>query len=353
MRLIFILLFVSSTCLGQYIRDKDTAYIQSGTKYLVGTSTVIPNPPDPPDPPDPIIPGTFEGRVLYDIDFSEQGTAPFVNSDATARSFFPGVAADHFWRWAPVGFLIAHPEVDSIVILDGDECWRITMLGPGDGASSKYGVGWIVYMEQASFNNWQVDFDVYMSADWDMMDDSQGGKFPGGGASHQDGSAPPTGGDFDDSDNEGYSNRVAFGNGYEIGTTNYIHEIRPGTTPRNWFPNNKNGNGPFVYNTLTWYHITMRIKQNTVGTWDGTIEFFVDKVSRMLATGVKIRSISGTNFDYVMAEIFAGGNPTVDWDGMSAWIDNLVYSVPDDNGTIGVGNTLGDENSPQTYSRIE
>jgi len=351
MKLISIFIFFSSCCLGQYVQDRDGAYIIWNDMYLVGTPGIIPNPPDPPDPPDPVIPGDFEGIVLYDIDFSEEGTAPYVNSDETARAFFPGVTAGNFSRGGSAH--TNHPEVDSIAILDSNPCWRITILDDYvEAGSTRYGIMWMVDMEGTSYNNIQVDFDLYLSSDWDMVDESTGGKLPGFGAKHQDGSDPPSGGDFEDSDNEGFSNRVLFGNNEEIGTYNYIHQRRPATTAAVWFPYNYNGNGPFTYNTETWYHITMRGKQNTIGQYNATVEYLVNNVSRMLATGKKFRSIGATNYDFLMIEIFAGGAVTENFEGMSCWIDNLVYSVPDDNSTIGVGNTLGTENQPQTYSRV-
>jgi len=353
MRLITILLFISSACFGQYLQNEDGSYVMWNDMYVVGTQATVPNLPDPPDPPPPIIPEDFEGRVLFDIDFSEVGSAPFVSTTETARAFFPGVAADEFSRGGPA--YAGHPEVDSIVLLDGDPCWRITILDDYVGhGTTRYGIEWQVELDGAAFYNMQVDFDLYLGADWDMLDLSTGGKLPGFGASHQDGSAPPTGGDFDDDDDEGFSNRVLFGNNYEIGTYHYIHERRPLTSAAVWFPYNHNGNGPFVYETETWYHITMRCKENRVGWWDATAEFFVNGVSRMLADGPhKFRTLGTTNYDWLMVEIFAGGAVEPGFAGMSCWIDNLVYSVPDDLGTIGIGNSLGAENVPYTHTRVE
>jgi len=350
---ILILLFISSACFGQFVRDTDSAYVMWGDKYLVGTQGIIPNPPDPPDPPDPIIPGNFEGIVLFDIDFSEVGTAPFVNTTETARAFFPGIAADKFTRGGTA--YIGHPEVDSIVLLDGDPCWRITILDDYVGhGTTRYGIEWQVNMAGSSFNNIQVDFDLYLGADWDMLDYSTGGKLLGFGAAHQNGDAPPTGGDFDDDDDEGMSNRVLFGNGYEIGTYNYIHQYRPSTAAQVWFPNNYNEIAPYVFETETWYHITMRGRQNTIGLYDGIVEFFVNGVSRMYSFhGHKFRTLAATSYDWLMLEIFAGGAVEPGFAGMSCWIDNVVYSVPDYNGSIGVGNTIGDENIPYTYTRVE
>ena len=352
MRLIAILLFVSSVCFGQYAQDRDGAYVMWGDKYLVGTQGIIPNPPDPPDPPPPINPGDFEGIVLFDIDFSEQGSPPYVNSTATARSFFPGVSEGNFSRG---GTAVAnHPEVDSIVLLAGDPCWRITILDDyAEETGSKYGVEWQVYMEGAAFNNIQLDFDLYLGSDWDMMDYSTGGKLPGIGAADSVGGPPPSAAGYTGAPGEGFDNKVAYGIDDEIGTYSYVHQMTPYTSGLSRYPYSTNGNGPFVYNTEQWYHITLRGKQNAIGSWDATLELLVDGVSRMLWTGAKFRDLAITNYDWLPIEIFAGGTTAPGFAGMSAWIDNLVYSVPDYSGTIGIGNTIGDENIPYTYTRVE
>ena len=354
MRLIVIFLFISSVCFGQFVRDTDGAYVKWNDMYLVGTQGIIPNPPDPPDPPDPVIPGNFEGIVLYDIDFSEQGSPPYVNSNTTARAFFPGIAADHFWRFDG-GILSTNPEVDSIVLLNGDPCWRITIIDEGEGETS-YGIGWVVYMEGANFNNMQVDFDLLLSADWDMLDCSTGGKLPGFGAGDSIGGYPPSGGSYQGFPGEGYSVRGGYGINSEIGTYNYLAQMTPGSSGLSYYPFSTNGNGPFVYATETWYHITYRAKQNRIGYYDGTIEMLLNGVSVMLMSsstryGLKFREKSEINMDYVFAEVFAGGGVNECFEGMSAWIDNLVYSVPDYNGEIGIGNTIGDENIPYSHIR--
>ena len=353
MRLIVIFLFISSACFGQFVRDTDGAYVKWNDMYLVGTQGIIPNPPDPPDPPDPVIPGNFEGIVLYDIDFSEVGTAPFVNSDATARAFWPGVTSGNFAR---VGSRhVTNPEVDSIVLINGDEAWKITVLPVTSYGNSAYGVGWNINLPEAQFGNMQVDCDILLSSGWDMYDESKGGKLPGFGATDSAGGVPPTSAGFSGYPGEGHSERLAYGIDDEIGTYNYIHQMAPGAYGLSYYPNATNGNGPFVYNPGTWYHLTMRVKHNVViGLWDGTIEMLLNGVSVMLKTGLKIRGKTDIYFNFLMPQSFAGGTPDEGYPTNNiVWIDNLVYSVPDYNGTIGIGNTLGDENIPYTYTRVE
>lgn len=349
---IFVLLYISIVSWGQ-----DTPPVMhNGVLVRMGADGFFTEvAPEVAPAPQPEPASEFEGKILYAIEFDEQGTTPFESTTTTARGFFPGVIADNFWRWGP-GTATWLDSNDSIVSIGGDMAWRITMNDIGAGQSS-YGTSWIVYMEDSAFGNMQVDFDLMLSDDWDMWDCSRGGKLPGFGASDSVGGSPPTGSGYSGYPGEGYSVREAFGINEEIGTYNYLAQMTPHTPGLSYYPYSTNGVGPFVYDTETWYHITGRATQNTIGLSDGYIEMglngtIVMEMSAEETTGLKFRLKEEINMNYILAAVFAGGEVYECFEDMTAWIDNLVYSVPEDDGLIGLGNTIGSENIPYTESRV-